>query len=299
VTQEGIRCPYHGLTFDRSGRCVAQSDDTNLALKTPCFAAEEKFGFVWVWLGRASIADPALIPDLSYMSHPNWRAFAGHMEEAVPCQLMADNLLDLSHLPVTHANTIGASVGTDAEIPLFQRTDYGVRNTLRSCDVACPPHVAHWGGFSTNINTLIVADWRPPNVITLNVEINDYGIAPEGKQNRIGIMVGFPLTPADEETFHHFFCWARDFQLRDEEMDAFARMSMAAVQEEDLVVIRGQYQMLRRFEFPRPASYEFDGGVNAAHAILDDMFRAQAKRKGEPYETPWYLKYDRPAIDAA
>lgn len=300
VTQDGIRCPYHGLTFDRSGRCVGAPDGgSGLALKTPSFAAEEKFGFIWVWLGQASKADPALIPDLWYMSDPGWNSFAGHMAESTPCQLMADNLLDLSHLPVTHANTIGASVGADVEIPLFQRIDGGVRNTLRSRNVACPPHIAHWGGFATHINTFIVADWRPPNLITLKVEIDDYGIAPQGMENRIGIMVGFPLTPADDNTFHHFYSWGRDFQLVDPEMDVFARMSMAAVQEEDLVVIRGQYDVLRRFGFPKPASYRFDGGVNAAHAILDGLFRAQALRKGGAYETPWYLQHERSELNAA
>ncbi|MCA3129473.1 MAG: aromatic ring-hydroxylating dioxygenase subunit alpha [Phenylobacterium sp.] len=291
VSDGRIQCPYHGLVFDRTGRCVEAPNGSGLSLKTPNYVALEKAGFVWVFVGRAENADPASIPNLWYMEDQAWNAFAGRMSEPVPWQLMADNLLDLSHVPVTHAATIGASVGADAEIPLFQRTDRGVRNTLRSRNAACPPHIAHWGGFKSNINTFVVADWQPPNVIVLKVEIDNHGLVPAGQETSIGVMVGFPLTPADEDSFHHFYSWGRNFHITDPDMDAFARSSMVAVQEEDLVIIREQYRLLQRHGFPLAASYTFDGGVNAAHAILDRQLRAQAERKGFAYETPWYLRY--------
>lgn len=286
-----IKCPYHGLVFDKTGLCVEAPNDSGLGFRTPTYVAAEKWGFIWVFFGKAENADPALIPNLWYMDHPEWNSFAGHLAEPIPWQLMADNLLDLSHVPVTHAGTIGASVGADAEIPLFQRTKRGVRNTLRSRNATCPPHIAHWGGFTSNINTFAVADWEPPNVIVLSVEIDNHELVPLGQENKIGVMVGFPLTPADEGSFHHFYTWGRNFHLDDKDMDTFAKMSMAAVQEEDLVIIKGQYELLKRHGFPRTASYTFDGGVNAAHETLDKLLRAQATRKASNYETPWYLRY--------
>ena len=288
----GLRCPYHGLLFDGSGLCIhSLHGGSGEGLRTPAYPTAEKWGFVWVWIGTKGRADPALIPNLWYMDHPEWNSFAGHMAELIPWQLMADNLLDLSHVPVTHANTIGASVGADADIPLFQRTETGIRNTLRSRNASCPPHIVRWGGFTSNINTFVIADWQPPNVIVLQVEIDNVGLVNPSEENRIGVRVGFPLTPATEGSFHHFFSWGRDFLLEDQEMDIFARLSMVAVQEEDLVVIRAQAALLEQAGHPNPARYIFDGGINAAHAILDTLLRDQELAKGNNYETPWYLRY--------
>jgi hypothetical protein len=63
------------------------------------------------------------------------------------------------------------------------------------------------------------------------------------------------------------------------------------VQEEDLVVIRAQAALLEQAGHPNPARYIFDGGINAAHAILDTLLRDQELAKGNNYETPWYLRY--------
>ena len=76
----GLRCPYHGLLFDSAGLCIHSfHGGSGEGLRTPAYRTAEKWGFVWVWIGTAGRADPALIPNLWYMDHPEWSSFAGHM----------------------------------------------------------------------------------------------------------------------------------------------------------------------------------------------------------------------------
>ncbi|HXG36955.1 MAG TPA: aromatic ring-hydroxylating dioxygenase subunit alpha [Dehalococcoidia bacterium] len=52
-----ITCPYHGYTFDGSGRCVAgiiDSPDSPVlpAMTTRSYPTEERYGIVFVWMGK-------------------------------------------------------------------------------------------------------------------------------------------------------------------------------------------------------------------------------------------------------
>ena len=112
VTERGLVCGYHGLTFDRAGRCVHIPGQDRVAerARVRAFPQVEQDAFLWIWMGDPAKADPANI-----VPYP-WRndtARWPHQHTMYPIKssamLMVDNLMDLTHLGYVHVSTIGGS----------------------------------------------------------------------------------------------------------------------------------------------------------------------------------------------
>jgi len=59
-----IRCMYHGLLYDKTGKCVEIPSQEFIppAAKVRAYPVVERFKWVWIWMGDAQAADPSLIP---------------------------------------------------------------------------------------------------------------------------------------------------------------------------------------------------------------------------------------------
>lgn len=63
VEGDAIVCGYHGFTFAESGKCVRiPSQGTGAGFVQPTYPVEERGTFIWIWMGDAELADPAMIP---------------------------------------------------------------------------------------------------------------------------------------------------------------------------------------------------------------------------------------------
>ncbi len=91
---------------------------------------------MWVWIGIER-ADASLIPDFSYLDEgaPGIVSKRDYMVLDVDYRLMADNLLDLSHVNFLHDGLLGHSGMVDAETEIREE---GTRSSspalcTRSC----------------------------------------------------------------------------------------------------------------------------------------------------------------------
>ena len=92
---DDVVCAYHALRFDCSGACTHNPHGNGLipkAAKVRSFPLLEKYGFVWIWMGDAALADPAKLPDFSSLDdgHPNALAHT-YMRMDVNYELIIDN----------------------------------------------------------------------------------------------------------------------------------------------------------------------------------------------------------------
>lgn len=111
---DAVVCGYHGLTFEADGRCshIPSQDLIPPACRVKAYPLVEKWEWIWIWPGDPELADAALIPDHAALglTDPAWvKRPPLHWEVNGRYQLLNDNLLDLSHLTVLHASTIGAA----------------------------------------------------------------------------------------------------------------------------------------------------------------------------------------------
>ncbi len=122
-----VMCGYHGLQFDAAGTCVRNPHGTGripAAATVRSYPVREQFGVIWVWMGDRP-ADPTTLFDLSaftpasgyVVGKPDWL-----LMEA-PCDLIVDNLLDLSHVSFLHDGVLGNAETIPAQTTLKQDGD--------------------------------------------------------------------------------------------------------------------------------------------------------------------------------
>src|SRR5580658_3541723 len=112
VVEQGLECGYHGLTFDRSGRCVRIPGQDRIPerARVPSYPVVERDAFLWIWMGDPAKADETEI--VSYPWHNDVRHWPNkhttyHIKAAAT--LMVDNLMDLTHLGYVHVGSIGGN----------------------------------------------------------------------------------------------------------------------------------------------------------------------------------------------
>lgn len=105
-----IRCPFHGLEYDPSGKCTVIPANGHTALVPSNFRVKswpvyEAHGFVWVWYGEGfpNPEIPEFFDDIPEQAKyatvkDHWKT---HYSRVI------ENQLDCVHLPFVHYNTIG------------------------------------------------------------------------------------------------------------------------------------------------------------------------------------------------
>lgn len=137
-----VRCMYHGLVFDSSGHCVEVpgQERINDQLRVRNFPLVERDHLLWIWMGDANSADPSQIHDAHWHNaSSDWKAGrGGYIHYKSGAQLIADNLLDFSHLAFVHQNTIGTRKQAEVR-PQVQRLENAVRITYITRDTPIAP----------------------------------------------------------------------------------------------------------------------------------------------------------------
>lgn len=127
IRNDRIMCPFHGFEYDSQGQCqylpaYGKNGKIPKALKTRCYPTHEAQGFIWIWWGEnptENLTPPkffdSISNDFSYISFTDhWRAHYSRM---------AENQLDVSHLPFIHYNTIGRGGKTVVDGPYVRLKD--------------------------------------------------------------------------------------------------------------------------------------------------------------------------------
>ena len=109
VVPEGIKCGYHGWTYDPSGKCVLvpqQKDATRAGrFSIQTFRAAARYGYVWVCLDDEPLAD---IPAIDEADDPAYRLIPQFYElwNCAGLRLM-ENSFDNAHVAFTHRESFG------------------------------------------------------------------------------------------------------------------------------------------------------------------------------------------------
>lgn len=114
-----LRCPYHGWTYDESGRCVHLPAHPSMKppgrARTKALACREAAGLAWVSLAES----PEAPPPLPEAADPAFRAIpCGPYSAPAGAPRLIENFLDVAHLPIVHEGFLG--VPSQAEIAPYE-----------------------------------------------------------------------------------------------------------------------------------------------------------------------------------
>jgi vanillate O-demethylase monooxygenase subunit len=111
VFGDRIACGYHGLEFTADGTCAHVPCQTAVPSGAHIrgYPVEERYGLIWIWMGDAARADPGTIVEVAHWGSPDWGINRG-AAMVYDCNylLIADNLLDPSHVAWVHQTSFGA-----------------------------------------------------------------------------------------------------------------------------------------------------------------------------------------------
>ena len=86
-----------------------QTADPPKRARARAYPAMERFGFLWVWMGEPGRVDVASLPDFNRLTDPGFVSVGKTNHVRCAYRLVADNLLDLSHVGFVHTSTIRRS----------------------------------------------------------------------------------------------------------------------------------------------------------------------------------------------
>jgi phenylpropionate dioxygenase-like ring-hydroxylating dioxygenase large terminal subunit len=285
LEQGTIRCGYHGLRFDATGACVEipGQDRIPATVVVDPVPVIQKHGWVYVWPGDASKADPALIPQIHERNdHPDWASAGGTTYVESNYQLISDNLLDLTHETYIHATSLGNQAVV--ENPMETRVN-GDQVTVERWMINHDP-APFWKGaikrahnYDGMCDRWQIVNFVPPANIVLDVGVAPTGTgAPEGDRSK-----GVPgcnlnaITPETETSTWYFWAFSRKFQLDDPDLGKQMAGRVASIFEEDKVAVEAVQKIMDSNPGRRWVNLSTDAGGMAARRIVERHVEMEQK----------------------
>ncbi len=283
IEGDDLRCLYHGLKFDRTGRCI-EIPGQELIPQSACvktYPVVEKHSWIWVWMGDPARADEALIPPAVGFEDPNWTLRRGHMDYEANYLLINDNLTDFTHLPYVHANSFGAGEEFARTRPQISLLDRGVRiqrwvTTPVRDGAEAPPHRQEQGdGWQTY-------DFLAPGVLLMHTMTCPVGSADRFNRQAPDRNQVTPLaenftsqavTPMTDRTSRYYFSWGpRVAKGSDALADAMLAVAHMAFNE-DKTMIESQQRVIDKSPDVRMTMTSSDAAPMQMRAVIERLIK--------------------------
>ena len=210
VVEGGIRCNYHGVVFGCSGRCVEVPNQEKIPEKAQVrsFPLVEKDKMLWIWTGEPDLADESLILDYPFHTDPKWPSKMTMAPVAANFQLIADNLLDATHLAYVHGGTVGGSnpkVHMSAEQSLKPAAN-GLRFERLMRNAPPPPAYSACVPFEGDIDRWQEFDFvAPSSVLQYSGGVHTGLDRHNTGAPRFDMRIFHTATPATDNTCYYFY----------------------------------------------------------------------------------------------
>jgi phenylpropionate dioxygenase-like ring-hydroxylating dioxygenase large terminal subunit len=267
-------CGYHGLRFNAAGQCVYNpfGEKKPAGAEVETFAAIERDNIMWLWGGKKEDANPAMIPDFSFIPNSaTLRSVQGYTRMNANYEYGTDNLMDLSHIEFVHKGTFaGQGVIFAGKHEVRQDGD-----TLHSnwwMPNIAPPMVAQGlVGPDETVDHWLNMRWNAPASMRLDV-----GACRHDQPTNSGFEVpqAHILTPANDHETHYFWTASRSHDLESDEADAYMlELFGQAFNVEDKPMIEAAYANVKGKDFwkEQPISIGIDQGGTRARRQLEAM----------------------------
>ncbi len=280
-----IQCTYHGMQFDGTGKCVhipAQSVIPPKA-RTRSFPVIERYGLVWIWMGEADKADPALIPKVEKYGETGWDVIAGGYQHHPSNYVnIIENLMDPSHTTFLHPNTIGNPASSETPTKTERNDQYIV--AYRWLDNTEPsPHDRRRLNVDQNMKVdrgqffyfYLPAMSRVETIVlptgTERTEDNMCAKALRTYSYKF-------LTPESESSTHFFWTHVRNYLVGDQQAADMLRAALEQTYNEDLVVEVAMQRSQEELGVRQFMALELDRAPMMAVRLLERMIEAENAR---------------------
>jgi len=248
-----VRCMYHGLKFDSTGKCIQIPGQEVIPPKlgVKSYPVVEKDHLVWIWMGDPAQADPAQIIDFPYLRDPQWKGIPDYMHYDANWLLIVDNLSDFAHLAFVHTKTLGGSeeYAYVTKPVAIERLPRGFRVERWHMDAAPPPFhrkVLPAEEKDQHVDRRNIGHMHIPGIFFLESMFSPAGSGSE-QGNREGTReyrnCQF-MTPETRRTTHFFWTYLNNYEGEDHNISRSLHQSLIEGFMEDKHLIEAQQKVL-------------------------------------------------------
>lgn len=274
-----LECAYHGLRFDRSGRCVFNPlGDPPEAARVRVYPVAERHGAIWVWTGEPGQADPDLIPDFGFLTDPARATVTGYTYANADYQLAIDNLTDLTHVQFVHRDYQASEAYPRLEHRTWQEGE-DVFRAITFPDGRPAPFFAGIMDAEKHIDVTMETRWSVPSLVKLTARVTEPA---QPEAYLMGNDSAHLVTPERPGACHYFYAHSRDYGVGDPEVDERVReWQRIGFGEQDKPILEAQQARVRDRDLlkMRPVILPTDAGGVRARRILAK--RISEEERGE------------------
>jgi phenylpropionate dioxygenase-like ring-hydroxylating dioxygenase large terminal subunit len=272
---DNLRCRYHGLVVTPGGKPCEMpltSERVNDTLKTPVYPVAERHRFVWVWIGDAGKADPALVPDFWPCSAEGWVFDGGYVQVDCDYRLFIDNLMDLTHETYVHSGSIGQK--ELMETPTETRTvgdQVFLSRWMRN--ISPPPFWREALKKDVRVDRWQICQFIDPCSVIIDVGVSPVEAGDTLERHDSGVR-GFvidSITPETETSCHYFWGMARNFDIYDAGVTARIKAGQDRIFNEDIEVLERQQRSIAENPDMKLRVLSIDSGGAHARRIIERL----------------------------
>jgi len=282
LTGDCIQCPYHGLQFAGDGRCTHNPHGDGAipkAARVRAYAVTERHLAVWIWMGEPDAADPAKIPDYSFIAAAKTTArTTGYLPTGANYELLTDNIMDLTHVDFLHPTTLGGGALSRAKAQVSQAGEQ-----VRICweargEVAPPSFAKHLSDPRARADLKTEVVWNPPALMCISVYAATAGQPFE--QGYIAKALHL-MTPESDTSTHYFFANTRNVRTDDGDYNQqHYKVMLGVFSGEDKPMVEGQQRNMNTTDLMslKPVLLAGDAGPMRVRRILGRLIQEESSR---------------------
>ena len=250
VEGECIRCMYHGLKFDATGKCVEVPGQERIpkSFVVHSYPVEVRNRLVWIWMGDPELADPDLIVDYEPLGSPQWRGLPGYLHYKANYLLIVDNLSDLGHLAFVHTNTLGGSeeYAYNSKPAVYDREPWGFTVERWHYDVDLPPYHRKVAPVKDiKVDRCNLTEMHVPGIFLMKTLFSPAGSGSDSLEDgAVQYRNCQYMTPETRSTTHFFWNYLHNYDLDDPNIAISLRDSLIEGFNEDKDLIEAQQKLL-------------------------------------------------------
>ena len=276
---DAVRCGYHGLKFNAQGQCIEVPGMEKVPghLQVRSYPLVLKNKWLFVWMGDATKADEALLPDNFSNDSADWKNIPGYLHYDTPYLLICDNLMDFSHLSYVHEKTLGGSTAIAQARPTIEAvTATGQRGFTVSRhvpNVPPPAYHRHMRQFAGNVDRWFIYDFLLPGTLLMRSGSRRVGGDPARDLDEAVLLHSCQtLTPETEGTTHYFFQQSHHAACGDAGVTQAIYNNLIVAFNEDRDMISAQAAEVARAPHLPFAPLHFDAALNQFRKLLEAEF---------------------------
>jgi phenylpropionate dioxygenase-like ring-hydroxylating dioxygenase large terminal subunit len=289
---DSVRCMYHGIKYDGSGKCMQIPGQELIPpkLRVRTYSVVERDHLVWIWMGEALKANPALITDFPALRDPQWNGLPAYLHYDANYLLIVDNLSDFSHLAFVHTHTLGGSeeYAFVTKPIVVENQEDGFRFERWHMDNVAPPfHQRVIRDKAARLDRRNQVTVKIPGVFCMETTFVPAGQSADNPNAQAVEYRNYQImTPETERTTHFFWVYLNNFEGTDSTVSRSLLNSLIEGFLEDKAIIEQQQATLDENPSLQMLGILADAPLAHFRRLMAKAIEAEQAASGPPAGSP-------------